>query len=269
MLCQVETNRIRVFFMSLALLEPVNVVQESIFDSYALMDRFIASIDAKLNSKSTYRRQIKPFIEWMTGNYSFDNLRSLYQPDIYLYKDALVRAGKSAYIISGYLTAVRKFFEWLESQKIFPNTAKSVKGLKKPKGFRKECLTTDQIKSALAVFDTNTQDGLRDYALFNLLMRTGLRTVEASRATLGDLRRESGEAILLVQGKGRNSKDDFVLLVDETLRPLRKYLASRGPLSENDPLFCSTSNRTRGEPLKEHIISGIIKVWCRTLRNHL
>lgn len=28
-----------------------------------------------------------------------------------------------------------------------------------------------------------------------------------------------------MQGKGRDSKDDFVLLVDETLRPLRKYLA--------------------------------------------
>jgi integrase/recombinase XerD len=135
--------------------------------------------------------------------------------------------------------------------------------LKKPKGFRKECLTTDQIKSALAVFDTTTLDGLRDYALFNLLVRTGLRTVEVSRATVGDLRQESGEAILLVQGKGRDSKDDFVLLVDETLRPLRKYLASRGPLSENEPLFCSTSNRTRGEPLKERTISGIIKETLR------
>jgi integrase/recombinase XerD len=31
-----------------------------------LIDRFIASIDAKNNSKSTYRRQIKPFIEWIT-----------------------------------------------------------------------------------------------------------------------------------------------------------------------------------------------------------
>ena len=114
--------------------------------------------------------------------------------------------------------------------------------MKKPKGFRKECLTTDQIKSALAVFDTTTLDGLRDHALFNLLVRTGLITEEVSRATVGDLRQESGEAILLVQGKGRDSKDDFVLLVDETLRPLRKYLASRGPLSENEPLFCSTSS---------------------------
>lgn len=137
--------------------------------------------------------------------------------------------------------------------------------MKKPKGFRKECLTIEQIRTALASFDTNTSEGLRDYALFNLLVRTGLRTVEVSRATVGDLRQESGEAILLIQGKGRDSKDDFVLLVDDALRPLRKYLSSRGPLSEKDPLFASTSNRTRGEHLKERTISGIIKETLRRI----
>jgi len=48
-----------------------------------------------------------------------------------------VKAKKSPYTISGYLTAVRKFFEWLESQKIFPNIARSVKGLKKAQGIQK------------------------------------------------------------------------------------------------------------------------------------
>jgi integrase/recombinase XerD len=251
--------------MTLVLVESENLTSESRFDIEALIDNFIASIDAKSNSKGTYRRQIRPFIEWIAQKYSMDNLRHLCQVDIYTYRDSLIRAGKSAYTISGYLTAIRKFFDWLESQKIFPNIARSVKGLKKPKGFRKECLTIEQIKAALASFDLSNLEGLRDYALFNLLVRTGLRTIEVSRAMVGDLRQESGEAILLVQGKGRDSKDDFVLLVDEALRPLRKYLASRGPLSEKDPLFASTSNRTRGEPLKVRTISGIIKEALRRI----
>jgi integrase/recombinase XerD len=251
--------------MSLALLEYENVIQENSFDSEDLIERFIASIDAKANSKATYKRQIKPFFEWVSERYSFDRLHQMTQQDIFAYKEFLVRDGKSAYTISGYLTSVRKFFEWLESNKIFPNIAKSVKGLKKPKGFRKDCLTVEQIRTALASFDIETPDGLRDYALFNLLVRTGLRTVEISRATVGDLRQESGEAILQIQGKGRDSKDDFVLLVDETLRPLRRYLASRGALSEKDPLFSSTSNRTNGEPLKERTISWIIKETLRRI----
>lgn len=251
--------------MSLVSLEADDFIQKSAFGFGVLIERFIASIDVKMNSKSTYKRQIKPFIEWIMGKYSMNSLRSLEQQDICLYKEFLIKSGKSAYTISGYLTVVRKFFEWLESQKIFPNIARSVRGLKKPRGFRKECLTINQIKSALGVFDTQTLEGLRDYALFNLLVRTGLRTVEISRATVGDLRQESGEAIFLVQGKGCDSKDDFVLLVEETLKPLRKYLSSRGPLSEQDPLFCSISNRTRGEPLKERTISGIIKETLRKI----
>lgn len=251
--------------MSLALLEYDTTVQDGIFDAENLIERFITGIDVKINSKETYRRQIKPFIEWILNKYSLENLRFLDQEDIHCYKESLIRSGKSSYTVSGYITVVRKFFAWLESKKIFPNIAKNVKGLKKPKGFRKDCLTVEQIRMALASFDTNTTDGLRDYALFNLLIRTGLRTVEVSRATVGDLRQESGEAILQVQGKGRDSKDDFVLLVDETLRPLRKYLASRGALSEKDPLFSSTSNRTSGEPLKERTISWIIKEALRKI----
>lgn len=251
--------------MSLALLEYDTTIQESIFDAENLIERFITGIDVKINSRETYRRQIKPFIEWILNKYSLENLRFLDQEDIYCYKESLIRSGKSSYTVSGYITVVRKFFAWLESKKIFPNIAKNVKGLKKPKGFRKDCLTVEQIRMALASFDTNTTEGLRDYALFNLLIRTGLRTVEVSRATVGDLRQESGEAILQVQGKGRDSKDDFVLLVDETLRPLRKYLASRGALSEKDPLFSSTSNRTNGEPLKERTISWIIKEALRRI----
>lgn len=251
--------------MSLALLECDNAVEEVSFEAESLLEQFIASIDAKSNSKATYKRQIKPFIEWVSVRYPLDRIRFLSQQDIYAYREFLAKAGKSAYTISGYLTAVRKFFDWLEEQKMFPNIAKNVKGLKKPKGFRKECLTVAQVKEALASFDTSTSEGLRDFALFNLLVRTGLRTVEVSRALVGDLRQEGGEAILLVQGKGRDSKDDFVLLVEETLRPIRRYLATRGVLSESDSLFASTSNRSRGEPLKERTISGMVKETFRKI----
>jgi len=252
--------------MSLAIVEHIeNNIQIGAPKIHSLIDGFLMSMDVKNNSRSTYRRQIMPFFEWICEKGYMDNLSSLNHQAICSYKEDLISSGKSSYTVSGYLTAVRKFFCWLESQKFFPDIAKNVKGLKKAKGFRKECLTTDQIKCALEAFDTNTQEGLRDFALFNLLVRTGLRTIEVTRATVGDLRQESGEAVLWIQGKGRDDKDDFVLLVDETLRPLRKYLASRGPLSENDALFASTSNRTLGKSLKERTLRGIVKKVLRKI----
>ena len=251
--------------MSLALVEYGDSILESRFEIESLIDRFIDGIDAKEQSKDTYRRQIKPFIVWLSSNRSFETLQQLNYIDIRNYRNHLVACGKSSYTVSGYLSAVRKFFGWLELNKIFPNIAKGVKGLRKPKGFRKDCLTTDQLKDALDSFDTRTPEGLRDYALFNLLARTGLRTVEVARAKVGDIRQQGGEAVLFIQGKGRDSKDDFVILVDATLRPLRKYLASRGPILENCPLFCSSSNRTYGDSLKERSIRWIIKEALRRI----
>lgn len=251
--------------MSLLAIEHECVSVESVFDSEGLIERFIENIDIKSNSKSTYRRQLKPFFEWLSSRYLMRESRSLSHLDIVAYKEQLISSGKSSYTVCGYLTVIRKFFEWLESQKIFPNIAKNVKGLKSPRGFRKECLTVEQVKEALASFDVSTSEGLRDYTIFNLLVRTGLRTVEVTRANVGDLRQQSGEAVLWIQGKGRDSKDDFVILVEETLRPLRKYLARRGPLNNEDALFSSSSNRSRGKPLKERTIRGIIKETLRRI----
>jgi integrase/recombinase XerD len=251
--------------MSLLAIQYEEVSVEGTFDAEAMAEQFINAMDVKGNSRSTYRRQIKPFFEWLQARYSLSEMQSLRHLDIVAYKEHLIQAGKSSYTVNGYLTVVRKLFEWLESQKLFPNVAKNVKGLKSPRGFRKECLTVEQIREALAAFDTTTGEGLRDYAIFNLLVRTGLRTVEITRATVGDLRQQCGQAVLWVQGKGRDDKDDFVILVDETLRPLRKYLASRGPVSNDAPLFSSTSNCSQGKPLQERTLRGIIKTVLRKI----
>jgi len=88
-----------------------------------------------------------------------------------------------------------------KGEKIYPNIARGVRGTRKAKGFRKDCLTQGQIREALASIDGGSLKGLRDYALFNLLVRTGIRTIEVVRAQVGDLRQQGGEAVLWVQGR--------------------------------------------------------------------
>ncbi len=224
-----------------------------------LLERFLEAQDVAAASKSTYRRQLKPFLTWLQQTDRLRLLTRLTREDILAYKEALFAQGRSAYTVSGYLVVVRKFFEWLEAQKVYPNIAKGVKGAKRSKGFRKDCLTPGQIREALALMDQSTPEGLRDYALFNLLVRTGLRTIEVARATVGDLRQESGEAVLWIQGKGRDSKDDFVLLVEDTLRPLRLMLSARGKVLDTEPLFCSFSDKNTGQAMTTRSISRIIK----------
>ncbi len=224
-----------------------------------LVRRFVDAQDVAPSSRATYRRELRQFCLWLQETGLATRMETIRREDILAYKDHLEKAGKSAYTVSGYLVAVRRLFAWLESEKVYPDIARGVKGAKKARGFRKDCLTPAQIRETLEAIDRSTLEGLRDYALVNLLARTGLRTVEVSKAELGDLRQESGEAVLWIQGKGRDTKDDFVLLVDDTLKPLRRWLKARGPLTQYAPLFCSLSPKNYGEPLTTRSISRIAK----------
>lgn len=108
-----------------------------------------------------------------------------------------------------------------------------------------------------------TIEQLRDYALINLLLRTGLRSIEAERSNIEDIRQEVGQALLYIQGKDRDEKDAFVILTAATLEPLQAYLKARGEKNGAAPLFCSFSNRAKGERLTTRSIRRIIKEAMR------
>jgi len=88
-----------------------------------------------------------------------------------------------------------------------------------------------------------------------------LRTKEISLATVEDLRKKSGVDILWIQGKGRDEKDDFVIITEDALNPILDYLQVRNiRLSSMDtPLFASLSDRNYGASLTPRSISKIIK----------
>ena len=79
--------------------------------------------------------------------------------DILEYKKFLDSQGLAAYTITAYLVVVRRFFAWTESKKIYPNIAKTIKGMKNPKGFRKECLSNGQIARVLKGINQSTLQG--------------------------------------------------------------------------------------------------------------
>lgn len=229
----------------------------------ALAEAFLASLDVSSSSRATYTRSLKQYVGWLeeTGRHSLQLARE----DILTYKDFLHDMKLSAYTVNLYLTAVRKLYQWLESQKIYPDITRGIKGVKKPRGFRKDTLTKEQLRETVDAIDTDSLAGLRDYAIINLMARTGLRDIEVSRATVEDIRQESGQAVLYVQGKGRTAKDEFVLLLPEALKPIRDYLQARGAVEKSEPLFCSNSDRNRGESLTSRSISRIVKQALRDI----
>ena len=226
-----------------------------------LMENFLASQDVKPSSRALYGRTLKQYFNWIGREHK--RLQDIARPDILQYKQALLDSGLSTLTAGSYLTAVRRFYEWAEAQKYYPNVAKGVKTPKRYKGFKKDPLSIDQVKRLLSSIETATPQGKRDYAILNLLLRTGLRTIEAARANVEDIRHKAGETVLHIQGKGETDREKYVLLTEKAYRPIAEYLETVSFRKVGEPLFSSTSNNSRGERLTTRAISGIAKKYLR------
>ena len=216
------------------------------------VEAFLSECDIRANSKNVYRRGLHYFFKWVeqTGRV----ISELTRADVIAFKDTLLNT-HSNLSVAGYLVAVRRFYEWAEGNKLYPNIAKGIKSPKRKNAYLKEHLRLNQIHNLLKYYEGN----LRDYAIVNLLLRTGLRTIEVVRANIEDVTYKGGQRILKVWGKGRDDKDTFVVLTDKAYAPIRAYLDTRKSATLKEPLFVSTSNRNLQGRLSTRTISKICK----------
>ena len=225
-----------------------------------LVDRFIASQDVKESSKLLYRRTLKQYFNWVEDKGYL--LSEIARPQLLEYKQDLLSSDKSSLTVGSYITSVRRFYEWTEANKYYPNVAKGIKTPKRKQQFKKQPLLPDQATALLSYYKDKA---LRDYAIVNLLLRTGLRTIEVIRANVEDITFKGSQRVLLVHGKGRDEKDNFVLLTNKAYQPIEEYLSSRGKVNSSDPLFTSTSNNSKGERLSTRSISYIAKEGLKAI----
>ena len=225
-----------------------------------LVDSFIEAQDVKQSSKKLYRRTLKQYFNWVTTK---DYLLSeIARPQIIEYKEDLLSSGMSSLTVGSYITSVRRFYEWTEANKFYPNVAKGIKTPKRKQQFKKQPLLPEQATALLNFYEDKA---LRDYAIVNLLLRAGLRTIEVIRANVEDITFKGSQRVLMVHGKGRDEKDNFVILTDKTFKPIEAYLNSRGKVNNSEPLFISKSNNSNGERLTTRTISYIAKEGLKAI----
>ena len=226
----------------------------------SLVDSFIQAQDVKLSSKELYRRTLKQYFNWIDNkNYL---LSEIARPQLLEYKDELLNSGMSSLTVGSYITSVRRFYEWAEANKFYPNVAKGIKTPKRKQQFKKQPLLPEQ---ATALLNFYQDKALRDYAIITLLLRTGLRTIEVIRANIEDITFKGSQRVLLVHGKGRDERDNFVLLTEKAYQPIAEYLATRGKVNSSEPLFTSSSNNSKGDRLTTRTISYIAKEGLKAI----
>jgi integrase/recombinase XerC/integrase/recombinase XerD len=227
-----------------------------------LMDEFLANQDIRENSRKKYRDSLHVFIGWLTRNADVSNPQ---RSDIIRYKQWLIESGKAAMTVDNYLVSVRQFFKYLEESGIHDNVAAGVHSPKKYNGYRKGYLKPEEVNRLLSSINRSTLQGKRDYAIINLMVRTGMRCCEVARTNVQDLTIENNHWIIDIQGKGHMEKDRPLGITDKVVAPIKEYLSELYNVTDASPLFSNHSYVSKDTRITTLSISKIIKKYLRLI----
>ncbi len=216
-----------------------------------LIGEYVQQIDGSPATIRTYKACVIRFASWLADR----ELNADYE-SIVIYKKYLGESMK-AKAINTHLSAIKDLFKFLERKGV-KNEARNVKKEKIAGGFVRDPLTAEQVQQILNSIDRTTPNGAREYALFKLLIHTGLRECEAVRADLDDITTKGNSTVLYIQGKGESEKNNYVVLYPSVMEALQNYFKIRGA-KPGEPLFISTSNHNRGERISTRTVQRIVK----------
>lgn len=211
-------------------------------------------------SIKTYRKELTQFFRWVdrTGR----QLKDLTKIDLLEYRDYLVGARHcSSSTVAGYMVAIKGLYRWAAGLNLCNNIAADIRTHFDEEHIKMH-LTREQTGRLLEHFRSTS---LRNYAMANLMLRCGLRTIEVSRANVGDIAYIDGQRILYIQGKGRQDKKRWVVIREATWTPIREYLESRGSVEGTDPLFACEGTNSAGRGLSARTVQDICKRGLRAI----
>lgn len=238
----------------LIIAKPTQTIDNSRINIERELDDFFKLEDYRGETPRTYKTGINCFLQWIK-----DNNKTYIDKQVILEYRKYLKAKFKTRTANTYLSGLRCLFNYLSDKGIY-NIMGNVKNLRLKKGFAKLPIPLDKF---IEIDDTlkrerHNEQTYRDYAMFSLAVRCMLREIEISRSNKMDIVNANGKYILQIQGKGCDSKDDFVVLEEDTLQPILDYLKIRGK-DEYESLFVSCSSNYKGHRLTTRSISKTFK----------
>jgi len=227
-----------------------------------LTEQYLFEKDITIGTREVYQTILKQYLNYLKKH------QILYAntTDVKNFLEWFRNKGCSTRWIYHQITVLKGLYQYLSFNQVrldLPeayafNIMESMKNVRIEKRITKPILTTQQAKHLILFLKDNRKYiwHYRDYALIYLMITTGLRSIEARRARIKDLKWIDGKQILYVQGKGRSSTDDFVKISDGLNEAIKDYLIQRK--DQNLYLFVSRSKRSK-KPLTRTIFISIFK----------
>lgn len=205
---------------------------------------YLSYIDVKPKTVETYNIAIRQFIRYLNEK----GIKAPTRANVIEFREDL-KDSHTISTINSYLIALRNFFSFLEYNGIYKNITQNVKGLRDNDLHKREAITIEQCKKLLS----NCRS-LREKMFFLLTLTCGLRANEIVNIQLDDFKEEHGKCMLYVLGKGRDYKQDCVVVETKVLEVVREYIKE---YNIKDYLFVSTSKNNKGGKMTTTAIRNI------------
>ena len=151
----------------------------------------------------------------------------------------LITAGKKAATVEVHAAALRQLGKYLVREGALTVGVDDHLDLPAPESvvYQRGSLSKRQACRLVTASGSDTAKEKRNQAVLALMARAGLRSCEVVRAKVQDVQIYKEVLVLWVQGKGKLSPDNFVVLNDKAREALADYLATRGQVAGTDPLI--------------------------------
>lgn len=230
---------------------------------HAALDRGVAAGELAPATRSAYTIGAAKFIAWAQTQ----PIAAVARDTIRDWIAALRTAGHKPGSINTWLSGLRAFYAWaLAERRLTSDPTAGLKGARRKgttRQHKRAALTDREVVRVLRQPDTNMPIGIRDKAILALMAYTAARTIEVHRADLADLKSKAGQMVLHVQGKGRDEKDELIVIDNPAAAgALHDWLSVRD--DQPGPLFVSLSDRSHGARLSLRALRHMIKGYYLT-----
>jgi site-specific recombinase XerD len=233
-------------------------------------ERALAGSGLSGNTVRCYLHAVRRLLNWLEDHDK--DFRTFGPADLKRYRQWLMSAGKPA-TVNFHLQAIRWLCRWAVQQRILsedPSSSIETRQVKSPHA--PTALAAGEVHRLLRAAGQSAEDlRLRDYALVQILLRTGLRVEEAVALRVGDVTAYDRSGAVRVRRRGRGGRD--VPLGAEARRAIRAYLDARGNPEASEPLFTSREGQALAVRSAQTVIrnaarrAGLEQVSSQALRH--
>lgn len=220
-----------------------------------LIDRFLDTLWAERGispaTSLAYRDDLQRFFSGQSGS-----LASIGRDQVLAELGRRLRSGSSTSSVLRELSCLRQFFAWASRERLIDHNPMTDIAGPRPARLLPGTLTARQVEALLAAPSVDTDLGIRDRAMLELLYATGLRVSELGGLALS--RVNLGQGVVRVMGKG--GRERLVPLGEVASQALMQWLARRSRLRPSgEHLFVSRT----GLPLSRQAIWQRVRLAAR------